>query len=162
MKVYTLYFIAMILLFSQTANAQVRRTTSTQSNQARGSAQATQTTNNNQKQPTMSQTADSLKFAVTDFKKSMHSLFGGKKDTIQIFVSDVDYDDANLSLLKESLKKIKGGKFVNMEYKSSNAILEVSYKGSSTELWDQIPVDSKKAFKIVEVNDNNMTLAVRK
>lgn len=51
---------------------------------------------------------------------------------------------------------------MNMQYKSSNAVLEVSYKGSSAELWDQIPADSKKAFKIVEANDNNMTLAVRK
>lgn len=163
MKVYTLYFIVLTILFSHAANSQVRRSTSTQSNQAKGSSQAGQTqTANHQKQPTMSQSADSLKFAVNDFKKSMHSLFGSKKDTIQIFVSEVEYDDANLSLLKESLKKIKGGKFVNMQYKSSNAVLEVSYKGSSTELWDQIPADSKKAFKIVEVNDNNMTLAVRK
>jgi hypothetical protein len=110
----------------------------------------------------MSQAADSIKYAVNDFKKSMNSLFGNKKDTIQIFISDVDYDDANLSALKESLKKIKGGKFVTMQYKASNAVLEVSYKGSSTELWDQIPVDSRKAFKIIEANDYNMTLAVRK
>lgn len=162
MKVYALYFIAVILMHSQTVNGQTRRTTSTQSNQAKGSAQTNQNTNNNQTQPTMSQAADSLKFAVNDFKKSMHSLFGGKKDTIQILVSDVDYDDANLSLLKESLKKIKGSKLVNMQYKSSNAILDVAYKGSSTELWDQIPDNSKKAFKIIEVNDNNITLAMRR
>ena len=49
-----------------------------------------------------------------------------------------------------------------MQYKSANAILEVSYKGKSTELWDQLPEDSKRAFRIVEMNDNNMTLSVRK
>ena len=92
----------------------------------------------------------------------MNSIFGSKKDTIEIFISDIEYDDASLSALKESLKKIRGGRFVNMQYKSSNAVLEVSYKGSSTEFWDQIPADSKKGFKIVEVNDNNMTLAARK
>lgn len=161
MKVYTLYFIATLLL-SQFVNAQTTRANSTQSHQAKGNAQTNQNTSHAQKQPTMSQTADSLKFAVNDFKKSMNSLFGGKKDTIQILIPEVEYDDAHLSLLKESLKKIKGGRFVNMQYKSSNAILEVSYKGSSTELWDQLPDDSKKAFKIVEMNDNNMTLSVRK
>lgn len=92
----------------------------------------------------------------------MNSLFGSKKDTIQIYISDIEYDDAGLAALKESLKKIRGGKFVNMQYKSSNAILEVSYKGRSTELWDQLPDESKRAFKIVEMNDNNMTLSVRK
>jgi hypothetical protein len=150
----------MALLLSQLVNAQVTRTSSTQSHQANGNAQTGQ--NKNQKQPTMSQAADSLKFAMDDFKKSMNSLFGSKKDTIQIFISDVDYDDANLTLLKESLKKIKGGKFVNMQYKASNAVLEVSYKGNSTELWDQLPSDSKKAFKIIEANDNSMTLSLKK
>jgi hypothetical protein len=158
MKIHSVYFIAVMLLFSSLTRAQVSRTT-TQSNQAKGN---TPTTRSNPKPATMSQAADSLKFAVNDFKKSMNSLFGSKKDTIQIFISDVEYDDANLALLKESLKKIKGGKFVNMQYKSSNAILEVSYKGSSTELWDQLPGDSKKAFKIVEAEDKNMTLAIRK
>jgi hypothetical protein len=149
MKVYILYFIVITLLFSLSVNAQTNRKNSTQSNQARGASQTTQTNTHSQKPVTMSQATDSLKFAVTDFKKSMHSLFGGKKDTIEIFISDVEYDDANLSILKESLRKIKGGKFVNMQYKSSNAILEVSFKGSSTDLWDQIPSDSKKLLKLL-------------
>jgi hypothetical protein len=162
MKVYTLYFLCFVLLLSSTVNAQVNRNTSTQSNQAKSSSQAQTTQKTTSKPVTMSQATDSIKFAVNDFKKSMNSIFGSKKDTIQIFISDIEYDDANLSLLKESLKKIKGGKFVTMQYKSSNAILEVSFKGSSTELWDQIPADSKKSFKIVEANDHDMTLAVRK
>jgi hypothetical protein len=141
-------------------NAQVTKSTSTQNNQAKTSSQTTQT--NTQKPVTMSQATDSIKLAVNDFKKSMNSLFGIKIDTIQIFIPDIEYDDTNLSLFKESLKKIKGGKFVTMQYKASNATLEICYKGSSTELWDQIPVDSKKAFRIVEANDSNMTLAVRK
>jgi len=159
MKVYTLYFFALIFLSVQITNAQVTKTSSTQTNQAKAT---TPSSNVNQKPVTMSQTADSIKYAVTDLKKSMNSLFGYKRDTIQIFVSEVDYDDANLSLLKESLKKLKGGKFVNMQYKSSNAVLEVSFRGNSTQLWDEIPIDSKKGFKIVEANDNNITLVVRK
>jgi hypothetical protein len=162
MKVYTLYFLFFVLLLSSTVNAQVNRTTSTQSNQAKSPSQTQTTQKNTSKPVTMSQATDSIKFAVNDFKKSMNSIFGNKKDTIQIFISNIEYDDANLFLLKESLKKIKGGKFVTMQYKSSNAILEVSFKGNSTELWDQIPADSKKSFKIVEANDHDMTLAMRK
>lgn len=161
MKLYTLYVIAFALLCCQASQAQVVRTTNTQSNQAKSNGPSA---TKSQPQPavTMSQATDSLKTAVNDFKKSMNSLFGGKKDTIQIFVSQVEYDDASLSLLKESLKKVHGGKLVNMEYKSSNAILEVSYKGSSSGLWDQLPPDSKKAFRILEATDNSMTLSLRK
>lgn len=168
MKHCVLYLLLVLSLFVQTTHAQTRSkptqtstatSTSTQSHQAKSD---TQTRKNNPPKPTLTQATDSLKFAVNDFRKSMNSLFGSKKDTIQIFIADIDYDDASLSSLKESLKKIRGGKFVNMQYKTSNAILEVSYKGSSTQLWDQLPDDSKRAFKIVEMNDNNMTLSVRK
>jgi protein-disulfide isomerase len=165
MKVYTLYFTLAAFLFSPFLHAQVVRDNSTQTNQAKSGTQTTNNktaTTNNQRPATLSQATDSLKMAVNDFKKSMNSIFGGKKDTIQILVSEVEYDDANLSLLKESLKKTKGGKFVGMQYKSSAAVLEVSFKGNSTELWDQLPADSKKGFKILEANDNNMTLTVRK
>jgi hypothetical protein len=163
MKVYTLYFLLIVFSSFQLLHAQVARNNSTQSNQAKSNAPSNnKTTNNNQSQVTLSQATDSLKTAVNDFKKSMNSIFGGKKDTIQIFVSDVEYDDANLSALKESLKKIKGGKFVGMQYKSAAAVLEISFKGNSTELWDELPADSKKGFKILEANDNNLTLAIKK
>lgn len=156
MKVYTLYFTALFLFPSAFLNSQVTKTSSTQSNQAKAQPAASQ------KPVTMSQAADSIKYAVSDFKRSMNTLFSVKKDTIQIFVSDIEYDDANLTDLKESLKKVKGGKFVNMQYKASNAVLEVCFKGSSTQLWDELPPESKKGFKIVEANDNNLTLAVKK
>ena len=156
MKVYTLYFTALFLLPSAFLNSQVTKASSTQNNQAKAQPAVSQ------KPATMSQAADSIKYAVSDFKKSMNTLFSVKKDTIQIFVSDIEYDDANLTGLKESLKKVKGGKFVNMQYKASNAVLEVCFKGNSTPLWDELPPESKKGFKIVEANDNNLTLAVRK
>jgi len=164
MKHCILYLLLVTFLFTQTVAAQTRTrpvqtSTSTQSHQAKSD---TQTHKSNNPRPTLSQATDSLKFAVNDFKKSMNSIFASKKDTIQIFIPGIEYDDASLSALKESLKKIRGGRFVNMQYKSSNAILDVFYKGNSTELWDQLPDDSKRAFKIVEMNDNNMTLSVRK
>ena len=70
MKVYTLYLAALVLFISEFTNAQVTRANSTQSNQARGASAATQNaTNQNQKPVTMNQAADSLKFAVNDYKK---------------------------------------------------------------------------------------------
>lgn len=158
MKSYHLYFLAIALSFAMLANSQVKNV-SNRSYQAKADTTTRRGAANNQK--TMSQAADSLKFAVNDFKKSMNTLFGGKRDTIEIFISNVEYDDANLSALKESLKKFKGGRLVNMQYKSSAAILQVFYKGNPTELWDQLPEESKKAFKIVDAENNSLTLTAR-
>ena len=106
-------------------------------------------------------TSDSLKQAVTNLKSSFNTLFGGKKDTITITVSDVDYDDTNLTHLKESLKTCKGVKPLHMQYRSGNAIIEVSYKGTPTNLWDNVPAGIKKPFKLLEANDNNILLKYR-
>ena len=101
--------------------------------------------------------SDSLKKAMSDLKL----LFGGKRDTITITVSNVDYDDSDLSNLKENLKTLKGAKFIDMQYKSDNATLAVSYKGNSTILWDNLPPLTKKPFKLQEVNDKNISLKLR-
>lgn len=111
--------------------------------------------------PTLSQSTDSLKMAVNDFKNSMNSLFGGKRDTISIAIQSIDYDDANLSLLKEELRKAKGVKSLSLQYKSSNAIIHIIFKGKSTELWDQLPMDAKKPFRIMEANDNLLMLSYK-
>jgi hypothetical protein len=45
-------------------------------------------------------------------------LFGSKRDTITITVANIDYDDSNLTVLKENLKLAKDVKAVTMQYKS--------------------------------------------
>ncbi len=100
---------------------------------------------------------DSLKIAVNNIK----SLFGGLKksgDTITILVSDIDYDDTSLYQLKESIRTTKGVKHFSMNYKSGNAIFEVTYTGKPSALWDAQPATARKAFKLVEAGDNNMVL----
>jgi hypothetical protein len=146
-----LYACLVCFLFPLFASAQKTNTATTANGPARTNAPA--------KQPTFSQSTDSLKTAMNDFKKSMNSLFGGKRDTIAIAIRGIDYDDANLNLLKEDLKKMKGVKSLSLQYKSSNAILQMSYKGRSTDLWDQLPAEARKPFKIVEADDSFLTLA---
>jgi hypothetical protein len=45
-----------------------------------------------------------------------------------------------------------------MQYKSASALLEVSFKGKATDLWDKLPVEAKASFKLLEAGDNNITL----
>lgn len=58
----------------------------------------------------MTAAADSLKMAINDAKTSFSTLFKGHKDTTTIMIAEIDYDYPGLTLLKESLKKVKGVK----------------------------------------------------
>jgi hypothetical protein len=118
-------------------------------------------TTQTKQQKTQGNNNDSLKQAVTNLKTSFNTLFGGKKDTITIVVANVDYDDSDLNNLKENLKTMKGAKPVSMQYKSGNATIEVAYKGTSTNLWDNLPVDIRRPFKLMEATDNSLSLKFR-
>jgi hypothetical protein len=120
----------------------------------------TRTANQTYKPPpkTLSDRSDSLKMAFADVKTSLNSWFKSRRDTISILIQNIEYDDANLVTLKEYLKKSKGVKSVLMQYKSATAIMEVMFKGKSTDLWDELPHESKDPFKLLEANDNSLTL----
>ena len=159
---HNLYVAVLAMLLSASVVAQKRSTTQTSSsnNQAKAPAATTRSP-----QKTLSDQTDSLKKATKDIKTSMNdvktsfsTLFGGKRDTIAIAIANIEYDDASLASLKENLKKLKGVKSVIMQYKSSAALLEVSFKGKATDLWDKLPADAKSPFKLVEAGDNNITL----
>lgn len=123
--------------------------------------QKTQPPAGNQPRPSFTNASDSLKLAINDFKSSMNHLFGSKKDTVELLISDVEYDDPGVSQLKESLKKLKGAKFLGMQFKSAVVRIDVSYKGKSTELWDGLPEETRRPFKIVEASEKNLLLESR-
>ena len=95
---------------------------------------------------------------MNDAKSSFNTLFKSHKDTAVIAISDVEYEDSNLANLKECLKKLKGVKSISEEYKSSNAVLKIPYKGKPTDLWDQLPAFVKAPFRLVEAGDNFISL----
>jgi hypothetical protein len=113
---------------------------------------------NVQPKQTISSASDSLKLALDEAKSSFNTLFKPHLDTTTIMITNIDYEDSNLTVLKENLKKIKGVKAVSMQYKSSNVFLRVPYKGKPTDLWDKLPPASKSPFKMVEANDNSILL----
>lgn len=155
---HRLYLICLAILFTFFAMAQTK--TTTQPKQPNNSTPAKNTTQ--KPAPTLSSQTDSLKMAANDIKKSINTLFPNKRDTISISVANVEFDDSNLALLKEQLKKLKGVKGVVMQYKSSLALLEVSFKGKATDLWDKLPAEAKAPFKIVEAGETSLMVEPRK
>src|SRR6476661_7482275 len=152
MKCYCLYFACFLLIsFSSRAQNQTARARPSSSSKTSQSAGPS----GNQ---SLAVKTDSLKMAMNDLKSSFNSLFGNKRDTISIYISNIEYDDNNLSILKDDLKKVKGVKAVNMQYKQSAAMLDISFKGKSAELWDKLPIEARSPFKLVEAGDYNITL----
>jgi len=105
-----------------------------------------------------SKSSDSLTRALNDVKTSMNALFKGKRDTITVLVSGIEYDDAHLSTLRDDLKKLKGVKSVALTYKDSSATMKIGYKGNATELWDNLPPGTKEPFKLLEAGNQNLHL----
>jgi len=152
MKSYCLYF-ACFLLVSFTSAAQ-NQTTKANTSSGSKTAQPAGPSGNQ----SLAGKTDSLKMAMNDLKTSFNSLFGNKRDTISIYISNIEYDDNNLAILKEDLKKVKGVKAVNMQYRQSVALLDISFKGKSADLWDKLPTEARSPFKLVEAGDYNITL----
>ncbi len=104
---------------------------------------------------------DSIKLAINNIKNAfgaMSKILAGKRDTATITISDIDYDNTNLSVLKENLKKVKGVKSVTMLYKSGSAIMEVAYRGKVMDIWDNLPLPSRSPFKLVDAGEHNILL----
>lgn len=114
-------------------------------------------TTNSQKPASQGNSIDSLKMAFNNIK----SLFGKKKggDTITVLVSDIEYEDTNLALLKDNLRSTKGVKNLAMNYKSGNAIFDIIFKGKPSDLWDAQSINLKQSFKLQEAGDKNLVLA---
>ncbi|HXR83303.1 MAG TPA: hypothetical protein VN722_03260 [Hanamia sp.] len=150
-QIYLISFLIAVF-FSTNTGAQVRPVSQKTAKQASGPA-----LEKNAK-PTMSSTADSLKMAMSDAKTSFNTLFKGHKDTTTIRISGIEYGDPNLSVLKDALKNMKGIKSVSTEFHSNTITLKVPFKGKPTDLWDQLPSNSKMPFKLIDATDNNITL----
>ncbi len=88
------------------------------------------------------------------------SLFGkGKsRDTINILIPNIAYEDANLAHFKQGIQTARGVKGVSMGYKGGSAMIKVVYSGNTTQLWDALPTASKQPFRMVEADDNNLQL----
>lgn len=107
---------------------------------------------------------DSLKQSLSNLKNAfadINKLLVRKSDTMSIIVSNIDYENSSLTLLKESLKKEKFVRSLVLHYNGTTATMEIAYKGKPTDVWDNLPPAVKSAFKIVELGDKNIKLNSR-
>jgi hypothetical protein len=107
---------------------------------------------------------DSLKKSISEIKTAfsgMSKLFARKSDTISLLVSNIDYDNSNLTLLKDNLKKLKGVWSVIMHYNGTTAMMEIACKENSSDLWDKLPANLKSYFKVAEFGDKVIKLSYR-
>jgi hypothetical protein len=150
--------------FSQTANNPKTNTGGNSAHNNGTNANHGNTANPNANKQTSYQnpakSIDSLKDQFNQLKNSL----GFKKrigDTIAIYIANIEYDDAHLALLKQTLKSAKGVKNLSMNYKGGNATLEIVYKGKATDLWDSLSEESRQSFKLQEAEDNSIVVAYR-
>jgi hypothetical protein len=77
---------------------------------------------------------------------------------IVVSVAGIAYEDPALSLLKESLKNNKKVRSTKNSYEQETAKITLSYSGSASDLWDDVPKTTKDFFKLSSIDDKHITL----
>jgi len=164
---------AIILAASITINAAAQTKINNKVNNAVNKVNQTKATLDN-----AGATIATTKQTIEDAKTILGDIFGNdkkKKDSMKeeaaaasaspqviIIINDIEYEDENLSLLKENIGKANGVKKVTKDFESGIATLKIVYGGTSSELWDSLPKESRTSFKLVKSGDNMITLSLKK
>ena len=109
--------------------------------------------------------ADS-KETFNELKGTIESLFGsgaGKngKSVISIHIPSVDYDNENLNQMYGQLVKVKGVKKPSKNFKNGSVSIQASYKNGADDLWQSIPFEARKGFKLLEISDDTILLKLK-
>ena len=84
--------------------------------------------------------------------------YGQTPGQIVISIPGIEYDDPNFTALREALKKNTKVKSVTPAYASGTASITCTYTSNATDLWDEVPKNSKLVFKLAEIDDNSIKL----
>ncbi len=83
------------------------------------------------------------------------------KTQLNISVAGIEYDDVGFTKLKESIRNNKKVQDVKQSFSQNTARLSLTYPGDATALWDEIPSDVKKPFKITTIESNRIDLQLK-
>jgi hypothetical protein len=78
--------------------------------------------------------------------------------TIAITIATIDYDNANLLKLRETIKLNMKVKSVSPSYAGKTAKLSVQYNGIATDLWDELPQAVRQPFVVMAIDDGSISL----
>jgi outer membrane usher protein FimD/PapC len=85
----------------------------------------------------------------------------GTRTPVNISIAGVEYDDASFIKLKEAIKNNKKVQDLKQTFSDNTARISLSYTGDATELWDEIPVALKQAFKVTSIETNGFDLQLK-
>ncbi|QFZ55521.1 hypothetical protein FEZ18_12265 [Oceanihabitans sp. IOP_32] len=123
----------------------------------------------------ISKTTDKVKKTNTETKealsttkqtiKDIGSIFKSKKEktkqTININITDVEYGNSSLEMLKNAIKSTKSVKGVTKKFKNNTATFLVEFKKSADELWQNLPVKTKSKFKVLAIEEHSMSITLK-
>jgi hypothetical protein len=78
--------------------------------------------------------------------------------TIAITITTIDYDDANLLKLRETIKLNMKVKSLSPSYAGKTAKFSVQYNGIATDLWDELPQAVRQPFVVIAIDDASIGL----
>lgn len=98
--------------------------------------------------------------------KTIGDLFGkNKKDKknklkgdVNIIIQQISYDNENLNTVFKTISDIKGVKNPIKSFSDGVATLSFDTKESADALWQQVPKELRGAFKLVEVDEQILSL----
>lgn len=85
----------------------------------------------------------------------------GQNSAINISVAGIEYDDASFTGLKEKIKTNKKVHDLKQSFSQNTAKLTLTYAGDATALWDELPGEIKKPFKIIIIDAGNINLQAK-
>lgn len=92
------------------------------------------------------------------------SIFGSKKGKetskteVVIEIIAMDFDDHRLEALLKHISKAKGVKKITKEFGAEQITLKITSKKVTSELWDTLPKDLQRKFKMISMKSDFMML----
>ena len=77
---------------------------------------------------------------------------------ITISITGIEYDDASVIKLRETIKLNMKVKEVSPGYSGGTAKISLQYSGKATELWDELPQTVKQPFKVIAIDNIHIEL----
>jgi hypothetical protein len=84
-----------------------------------------------------------------------------KAGTVKFIINNIDNSNTDLLSLKKGIQKTLNVKKVEDSYEVNDAILNISYKGKASDLWNTLSANAKQAFTLNQMNDTLVSLNYR-
>ncbi len=159
------FFLVILILFSQLELfSQTRNEQKPKENKVTKEVnKANQTVKNTNE--SVKNTITTSKETIGELKETFGILFPKKnknkaKGIVSIQITQVEYDNVDLNKLYKFISNTKGVKKPSKSFENNHVLITVNYKKSIDNLWQSVPENIRKAFKVVKISENNLFLGL--